>query len=341
MSGWIIFVVSVLTLAGIYAILSMILNLEAGWGGMWDLGIAGLLAVGAYTYVIFTLPPGKEDVEFAVGWPIWAGVLMAALMTGAVALVIGTPALRLRGEYFLITTFAFAEVIRQVLINQNSWTKGTVGFAQIQRPFETYVSGRDYNYLLLGMVALVAVVVFLVTRRLGKAPFGRLMRGFRDNEPLANALGKHVTRYRVQTFVLVGVLIGATAPLYVWYIRALVPQLFAADITFTVWIALVVGGLASIGGPALGAVVLIGITEGLQFIPVSVEHAVLLSSTRPMLLGLALILVLRYRPQGLIPERRSFKNESRRFERFVARGGGGDQPTPREPSVASSQSRDQ
>ncbi len=320
MSGALVFAAIVLTLGGLYAIFAMILNLEAGWGGMWDLGVAGLLAVGAYTYVIFTLPPGTEPVEFAFGWPIWAGVLMAALVTGVVAFIIGTPALRLRGEFFLITTFAFAEVIRQVILNQTSVTKGTVGFSKLDRPFESYVEGRNYNYLLLGMVVFVVLVMYLFTRRLGRAPYGRLLRSYRDNEPLALSLGKHVTRYRIQTFVLAGVLFGAVAPMYVWTIRFVTPSLFTSDITFTVWIALVVGGLASVGGPVVGAIVLIGVTEGLRFIPVSVEHAVLLSSTRPMLLGLALILVLRFRPEGLIPERRAFRNASKRFEAAIGRG---------------------
>lgn len=314
MSGWLIFAVGVLTLAGIYAILSMILNLEAGWGGMWDLGIAGLLAVGAYFYVIVTLNPGEERVTFAGGWPMWAGILGAAVFTGLVALIIGTPALRLRGEFFLITTFAFAEVIRQIIINQTAWTKGTVGFSRIDRPFDDLVSGRDYNYLLFGIVVAVAAAVYLLTRRLGRAPYGRVLRASRDNEALALALGKRVTRYRIQTFVLAGVLVGAVAPLYVWYIRALVPQLFTADVTFTAWTALVVGGIASVAGPAVGAIVLIGVTEALQFIPVSTEHATLLAATRPMLLGLALILVLRYRPEGLMSERRAFREASRAFE---------------------------
>jgi branched-chain amino acid transport system permease protein len=311
--GWLIFAVGVLTIAGIYAIFAMILNLEAGWAGLWDLGIAGLLAVGAYFYVIVTLEPGTENVRFAGGWPMWAGILGAGAFTGLVALVIGIPSLRLRGEYFLITTFAFAEVIRQILINQTAWTKGTVGFSQIDRPFDELVGGRNYAYVLLGLVAVVALLVYLLMRRIGRSPFGRVLRAFRDNEPVALALGKHVTRYRVQTFVLAGVLFGTIAPLYVWYIRSAVPQVFTADVTFTAWTALVVGGIASTAGPAAGAIVLIAATEALQFIPVSVEHATLLASTRPMLLGLALILVLRVRPEGLVPERWSFRDMSERL----------------------------
>lgn len=310
--GWFFFLIGILTLGGIYAALAMILNLEAGWAGLWDLGIAGLMAVGAYFYVITTVSPeAYDDTTFAPGWPIWAGMVGSALFTGLVALVIGTPALRLRGEYFLITTFAFAEVIRQVMINETSLTRGTVGFSQIDRPFSEYVVGRDYRYVLLGIVATVVLVLYLLLRRLGTAPYGRVLRAFRDNEPVALSLGKDVTRYRIQTFVLAGVLIGAVAPVYVWYIRSIVPDLFAADITFTAWTALVIGGLGSFSGPILGAIALIALTEGLQLLQVSAEHAILLSASRPFILGLALIIVLRYRPEGAVPERWAFRKASR------------------------------
>lgn len=306
----IIYAVGILTLAGFYGIIAMILNIEAGWGGLWDLGIAGLLAVGAYLYVLTTLNDPDAGVTVALGWPLWVGVLGSGVISALVALAIGTPALRLRGEYFLITTFAFAEVIRQLIINQSSLTKGTVGFTQLARPFSEAVSPRTYNYVLLGIMAVALLLVFLLCRRLARSPYGRLMRAMRDNEPLALSLGKHVARYRIQTFVLVGFLFGLVAPLYIWYLRSITPGVFASDITFTAWTALVVGGLASIGGPAIGAAVLIAVTEGLQFIPVSAEHATLLAATRPFLLGLALIVVLRLRPEGLVPERWAFRRMS-------------------------------
>ena len=118
------FWVSLLTLIGIYASVTMLLNVESGWGGMWDLGIVGLLAIGSYTYTIVTNPPGEFEVSYAPGWPVWAGILAAMLMTGIVAFLVGLPALRARREYFLIITFAFAEVFRQLAINLVDLTQG-------------------------------------------------------------------------------------------------------------------------------------------------------------------------------------------------------------------------
>jgi branched-chain amino acid transport system permease protein len=310
--GWLYFLVGIATLAGIYAAFALTLNLTGGWAGLWDLGPAGLLAVGAYVYVITTVAPAEySEVRFVPGWPIWAGILAAGVCTGVVALIVGAPALRVRGEYFLITTFAFAEVIRQIIVVEASVTRGPNGFSGLDRPFDGLVSGRDYRFILLGIVAVVVAALVLLMRRLSAAPFVRVLRATRDNEVVALSLGKNVARYRIQTFVLSGVLLGLVAPVYVWYVRALVPQLFVSDLTFTIWIALIIGGIGSVWGAVLGAIVLVGLTELIELLQVSAEHANLLAAARPFILGVVLIAIIRLRPQGIIPERWSFRNASR------------------------------
>ena len=312
MTGIVLFMAGVLTLAGIYAIFAMILNLEAGWAGMWDLGLAGLVAVGGYVFII-TTQQTHDDVIFAPGWPMWVGVIAGSLAGGVVAMVIGIPSLRVRGEYFLITTLAFAEVIRQLSINLGTLTRGTVGFNQFSRPFETWVPGREYRWLLLGLVWLVVAAVYLLMRRLGYSPYGRLLRGFRDNDPVARSLGKHTNRRRVQTFVLAGVLYGAVAPLYIWFIRTVTPSLFTAEVTFVTWTALVIGGIASMRGPVIGALILLVVTEAAALIQGLGEMAVVLASVRYIVLGVVLILVMRFRPEGLANEREAFAGASGRL----------------------------
>jgi branched-chain amino acid transport system permease protein len=316
MNGVILFFAGTLTLAGIYAALALILNVSAGWGGLWDLGMAGTVGVAAYVFTITTLPPEEfPNQEVALGLPVPVGILLSGLAAGIVALLIGVPSLRLRGEYFLITTFAFAEVARQLMINQTDLTGGTVGINQLGRPFDDAVTGSGYRYLLLAMTLLVVVALFLFIRRLGRSPYGSLLRSMRDNEPLARALGKDVVRYRIQTFVLAGVLVGLVTPLYVWYLRRVVPDLFAADLTFTVWTALVIGGIGSFRGPAIGGILLITLMEATQFLQADADKAVLLSALRPLILGFALIIVLRLRPDGLFTERRAFQAAAARDAR--------------------------
>jgi branched-chain amino acid transport system permease protein len=305
MSGELIFIANMLTIAGIYAMLAMVLNMEAGWGGLWDLGLAGFFAVGAYTYVITTSP--DQGLTLTLEWPMAVGILAGAAVVAVIALVIGASSLRLRGEYFLIATFAFAEVIRQLITNTPEFTSGSAGFNSIDRPLEGVADAGDYTYVLFLLVLLATVGVYLFTRRLGKAPLGYGLRAVRDNEALALTLGKQASRRRLQVFVLSATFVGLLGPLYVWYTRSLFPSMFTSDVTFTVWTALVIGGIGSIAGPAVGAVLLICAVEATQFLQVSPEHAGTISSARPVIIGVALILILRYRPQGLLTERRSFR----------------------------------
>ncbi len=307
-----IFWVGVLTLALIYSSLAMALNVESGWGGMWDLGVAGLLAAGSYSYVIFTVDDPDLGMRFAFGLPMWLAWPLAAAFTGLVALLIGTPALRLRREYFLITTLAFAEIIRQLVVIQADLTRGAVGVSNLDRPFDTIITGRDYNYVLLVLAAVGAAVMYLITRQIGLSAFGRALRAARDNEAVALALGKRVNLMRIKTFVLAGVLVGATAPLYLFYIRAISPQLFVPGITFTVWTALVIGGLGSIRGGLVGALVLIIFTEAVGLIEVDPAYINILVAIEPFLVGLLLVLVLRFRPEGLFAERDSFGSRNAR-----------------------------
>ncbi len=313
MTGLLLFFVGVLTLAGIYAILAMILNLEAGWAGMWDLGLVGSMAVGAYTYTILTQQK-FTDVVISPQLPIWVGLVAAGIASGVFALVIGFPSLRVRGEYFLITTLAFGEVVRQIAVNWKPVTRGTIGFSELKRPFESLLPGTGNRIVLLGIVWLAAGLCYLLMRRIAHSPYGRLLRGLRDNDPVARSLGKATNRHRIQTYVFVGALYGLTAPLYLWYLRSLTPSLFAPDITFVAWTALVIGGIASKSGPVLGAVVLLVLTESVALVQGSAASAVVLASLRYIVLGLLLILVMRFRSDGLLKERDAFAAMSRQVE---------------------------
>ena len=306
------FWVSLFTLVGVYAAVTMLLNVEAGWGGMWDLGIVGLLAIGAYTYTITTNPPGEFEVDFAPGWPIWAGVLAAMAVTGVVAFLVGLPALRARREYFLIITFAFAEVFRQLAINLRSLTNGTVGFNSVARPFESFFGHDALRVVLLVVTWGAAILVFVLTHRISRSSYGRALRAMRDNEPVAVSLGIRVSRLRLQTFVLVGVAVGGVAPLYLWWLRYAVPSVFEPQFTFTAWTALVLGGIASRFGAVLGVAVLLVYTELVELIEVPLEFRNVLVAVHPISIGLLLVLVLRFKPEGLLSERRAFGERARR-----------------------------
>jgi branched-chain amino acid transport system permease protein len=305
------FLVTVATLALIYAMAAQLLNLEAAWGGMWDLGIAGLVAVGAYSYALFTAP-GDAMVP-GLGLPFWLGMICSGVTTMLVAVIIGWPALRLRGEYFLITTFAFAEILRQLIVIQKGLTGGTFGITTVVRPWQDRFTFDGYPYVILALTGLLTLALWLVCSRLAKSTYGASLRAARDNEPLAQAMGKSIKMLRLSTYGTVGLLAGLVlAPAYVWFLGALVPSIFSSHFTFTVWAGLVIGGMGSRFGPILGAVLVISASELIRLVHVAPEAANLMAAFHPLLVGVLLIAVLRWRPDGLLSERGTFARIRRR-----------------------------
>lgn len=299
------FLTTVATLALIYAMAAQLLNLEAAWGGMWDLGMAGLIAVGAYSYVLLTTP--TDAFVPGLGWSFPLGMVGAGAITGAVAVVIGWPALRLRGEYFLITTFAFAEILRQLIVIHKDVTGGTFGLTWVEKPWELQFTFDSYPYIRLGITALLTFLIWLVCSRFASSAYGASLRAARDNEPLAMAMGKSIKTLRLSTYATVGLLCGlCVGPAYTWFLGAIVPSVFSANLTFTIWAGLVIGGLGSRLGPILGAVLLTAVSELVRLIEVAPEHANWISATHPLLVGILLIAVLRWRPDGLLTERGTF-----------------------------------
>lgn len=301
---------TVLTFALVIGMAALLLNIEAGWGGMWDLGIAGQVAVGAYSYALLTSPP--DATVPGLGLPFWAAMLGAGVITMAISLLIGWPTLRLRGEYFLITTFAFAEIIRQLIVIQRGLTGGTFGITGIERPLAEFFLPSAYPFVLLGLAAAATALVLLVSTRISRSTYGLTLRAARDNEPLARSMGKAVDRVRLFTYGFVGLMTGLlVAPVYVWFLGALVPASFTTHLTFLVWTGLVIGGLGSRLGGLIGAVVLTVVSEAVRLISVDPEHASRLAAFQPFLVGVLLIVLLRWRPEGLLSERGAFRRRTR------------------------------
>lgn len=300
---------TVLTFALVIGMAALLLNVEAGWGGMWDLGIAGQVAVGAYSYALLS---GSPDATVpGLGLPFWAAMLGAGVITALVALLIGWPTLRLRGEYFLITTFAFAEIIRQLIVIQRDLTGGTFGITRIQRPLAEYFVPSAYPFVLLGLAAVATALVYLICLRISSSTYGLTLRAARDNEPLARSMGKAVDRIRITTYAFVGGVIGLlVAPVYVWFLGALVPSTFSSHLTFLIWTGLVIGGIGSRLGGLVGATVLVVVSEAVRLISVDPEHASRLAAFQPFLVGVLLIALLRWRPAGLLSERGALNRPS-------------------------------
>jgi len=304
MTNILLFLASVLALMGIYALLTLAVNLHYGYAGLLSFGIVGFAAVGAYTYAIVTrgAPVGEDVYLFYFNQPWWVGFLAAGLVTTLFAFIIGLPTLRVEGDYLLIVTFAFAEVIQDLLSNEGWLTNGTRGFINIQMPFRELMPGRNYTFFLAFLIIVIVAIVYLFSQRLGTSPFGRTLRAIRDNEPATLAVGKSVYSFKMRTFLLGAAICGFAGAMYTWYMTLAMPSIFGMSVSFTAWIALIVGGQGNNKGAIVGTVVLLGVQQAIKFISLTPNMAPIISSIQLILEGLVLIVILRFWPRGLIPE---------------------------------------
>ena len=290
----------------VLCILTMGLNLQWGFTGLFNAGVAGFYAIGAYTHAILTAAPNAQLMG-NYGLPWLVGIIAAMLVTALAATLIGLITIRLRGDYLAIATFGIGIMIQLVSLNLEPWTGGSQGITRIPKPlgawFDTPLS---YNlFYLVFMVAVVALGYWALERILS-SPWGRVLRAIREDEVAASSLGKSPLSYRLQSFVLGSTLMGLAGALYVTFIGFVSPFDFLPILTFQIWAMLIVGGSGNNRGAMLGALVVWGIwaASGVavsKWVPPS--HAAQGAAIQVILIGLTLVLMLLYKPRGLIGER--------------------------------------
>jgi branched-chain amino acid transport system permease protein len=295
------YVYSIVTVVAIFSLLTLSLNLQFGQGGMINFGLVAYFAIGAFTYAILIQPPPTSLDGYVIGLELtpWLAAVLAVAASVLVALSIGRVVLRLRAEYFALAVFAFAQVVESLFVNVRELGNGVRGLSGVQPPIEP-PAGEDYSmWFMVGSLVVLAIVWFLLNR-LTRSPFGSTLRAIRDDEVAAGALGKEVERFRMGAFLVGAGIAGLAGVIYGSYTSHVSPELFTAEVTFIAFIALVIGGLGSNLGAVIGAAVFFGIEELLDLIPISADTAVVVSSAKIIPFGLAVILVLRFAPQGLI-----------------------------------------
>jgi branched-chain amino acid transport system permease protein len=290
----------------VLCILTMGLNLQWGFTGLFNAGVAGFYAIGGYTHAILTAAPNPQLMG-NYGLPWLVGIIAAMLVTALAATLIGLITIRLRGDYLAIATFGIGIMIQLVSLNMEPWTGGSQGITRIPKPLATWFdTPLSYNlFYLVFMVAVVALVYWALERILS-SPWGRVLRAIREDEAAASSLGKSPLSFRLQSFVLGSTLMGLAGALYVTFIGFVSPFDFLPILTFQVWAMLIVGGSGNNRGAMIGALVVWGIwaASGVavsKWVPPS--HAAQGAAIQVILIGLTLVLMLLYKPRGLIGER--------------------------------------
>ena len=290
--------------AGIYALLSLGLNLQWGCTGLFNIGIAGFYAIGAYTSALLTTSAPPNQVG-GFGLPIPVGMLGGMLTAGILAYLIGRITLRLREDYLAIATIGLAETLRLALKNEEWLTNGVQGIGDIPRPLQQlWRESYDVFYLLL--MAVSVVIVYLAFERLSRSPWGRVLKAIREDEDVAASVGKDVVRFKIQALVLGAMSMGLGGSFYAHYVKYISPDTFNPLMgTFIVWIMVMAGGSGNNRGAITGAVVIWGLWSLSDFVtdilPSPLDTRA--SYIRVILIGLILQAILLKRPQGLLPER--------------------------------------
>ena len=243
--GGVNWTVGFLTTVGIFAMLALALNLQWGYTGVFNFGIVAFFMVGAYTSALLTLEPSGDFENHILGleWPIPLGWIGGAVAAGVLALLIGLPTLRLRRDFLAIATIGVATILRSIVNSTEGLANRGAGLIDIPRFLDGLAEGADYRWVMLGIVLVMLAAVYAVLGTATASPWGRVLRGVRDNEDTAMAAGKHTTVFRVQSFVLGGMMMGLAGAIFAHRQGAISPTGFS-DLfgTFLVWTMLIVGG---------------------------------------------------------------------------------------------------
>ncbi len=320
MSGIVSYLVFFFIQAAVYSVVALGLNLQWGYTGLFNIGVAGFFLIGSYTFVILSGPAYLTHLG-GFGLPFVVGVLGAILMAALIALVVGVPTLRLREDYLAIATIGIATVLQLVALNARWLTGGSRGAESVPRPFEGIIHGNFAgNVAYLAMMLVIVGLIYLALEAMVRSPWGRVLKAIREDEAAASSLGKSPLRFRLQSFVIGCAIMGLGGALNASFVGFVAPTDFLPILTFEVWAMLIVGGSGNNRGAILGSVLVWALWTGTG----SVAQAVLPSglqvkggALQVILTGLVLMVMLVARPRGLIGEEAVVSREA-------SLGGGGE-----------------
>ncbi len=273
----------------LYSIMVQSLNLIMGYAGMVSMCHAIFSGIGAYAAALISIHLGYNFI-FAMA----VGFILAAT-TGA---ILATPFLRVRDEYLIVFTIGFQMVMYELMLTARGITEGQGGIPGIPPP-RLFGIEFDKPLLFLPLVMVITIICFFIAWRIIHSPFGRVLKAVREDESACRALGKNSLKFRVTVFALGGGLAAIAGSTLAYYVTFVSPFTFIVDVSIFIIVMVVLGGLANFWGPLVGAAILVGLPEALRFIP---GAAGVIDVVREILYGLILMLLMIFRPQGILPE---------------------------------------
>ena len=299
------FTLRIFNLSAVYIILALSLNLVNGFTGLFSLGHAGFMAVGAYTCALLTMSPAQKAMNYYltpiisplanIHLPFIPALLIAGLMAALAGFLVGAPALRLRDDYLAIATLGFSEIIRVVLTNLQSITNGPLGLKGLPRYSTTYVV---WGFAFASVVFMIALI---------NSAFGRSCRAVRDNEIAAQAMGINIARVKIMSFTIASFMAGIGGALLGHMISTIDPRLFNFILTYNVLLIVVLGGIGSISGSVIAAIIVTVSMEALRFLDGPLNLIFIrtqgLPGLRMVVFSVLLLAVIIFRQQGLMGNR--------------------------------------
>jgi len=274
---------------GIFVLMALGLNIVVGKSGMLDLGYVAFFAIGAYTMALMgthTHLNTWEIMPFGIGFAMLAGVLL------------GLPTLRLRGDYLAIVTLGFGEIVRLVVLN-SSWSKGPNGIANIPMPPDIgplKFKLEDQKVFFWVVVTMILLVIWMIRRLSVRRP-GRAWEAIRQDEDAAELMGVPTLKYKIWSFTLGAAVGGAAGVLYASKNLFIAPEMFTLNVSILILSCVVFGGIGNIWGVVVGATILGYLPDRIRFI----------SDARLLVFGIVLVVVMNFRPDGLLPRKKREK----------------------------------
>ncbi|MFC0528370.1 branched-chain amino acid ABC transporter permease [Phytohabitans kaempferiae] len=290
----------------VFVLLAVGLNVVVGFAGLLDLGYYGFFAVGAYTVAILTSPESRFDV----GWPWLLALPVAIIVTMISGLIIGGPTLRLRGDYLAIVTLGFAEMIRLYAQQNSGIANGQRGIPQIPHPVPEIkgpdgdswfaFDARPYYWLVLTLI----IIVILGMRNLSRSRVGRAWVSIREDEDAAQIMGVPTFKYKLWAFAIGAAVGGLSGAIFAGKQNFINSDSFLLENSILVLAAVILGGAGNIAGAIVGAFITWYLPEWLRGIGGTLGLEVNIAEYRILIFGLVIIVMMIFRPQGIIPNRR-------------------------------------